>query len=186
MNFFSKLLVLIVIIYLSTFNMNGQKGLFVKFSLGHGYTIENSKIIKSGFSIATKNHAIGWGIHEKCAIQIGDFGRLNKYEGKDYKYINLDVFGLGVSYQTPIDLKVSVMVGYSVVSLAKDWSGTMGKNDGHGFGINISLDKEWFIVERWGLRVGPQLFLLKTTDTKYNFLNASINGSIVFYLNHYK
>jgi hypothetical protein len=46
----------------------------------------------------------------------------------------------------------------------------------------MSIDKEWFVAKRWGIRLGPQFYWLKTIDTDYKFSNVSINGSLVFYL----
>ncbi len=177
-----KSLILFSLIFLMTPNANAQKGLFVKFSLGTGYTTEYSSINNAGFNIVTKNHAIGWGITDKFALQIGEFGALVNQKVNDYNYINLDAFGLGFSYKTPIDLKVSVLGAYSKVSFAKDWWESGGSDGGNGFGINISIDKEWVIAKRWGLRVGPQLFWLKTNETDYEFFNVSLNGSVVYYL----
>ncbi len=162
--------------------LDAQEGLFVKFSLGTGYTNEYSKINESGLSIATKNHAIGWGINDKYAVHIGEFGGLNRVKVGEYNYVNLDAFGLGFSYRTPLDVKLSVLGAYSKVSFAKEWSEAFGDDGGTGFGINMSIDKEWFAAKRWGLRIGPQVFWLKTIETDYSFLNVSINGSVVFYL----
>ena len=162
--------------------LDAQEGLFVKFSLGTGYTNEYSIINGSGLSLATKNHAVGWGISDKFAVQIGEFGGLNKLKVGEYNYINLDAFGLGFSYLTPIDIKISALGAHSKVSFAKEWSEAFGDDAGSGYGINISIDKEWFAAKRWGLRIGPQLFWLKTIETDYTFLNVSINGSVVFYL----
>ncbi len=178
----NKLVLFICLIFFSTTSVNAQKGLFVKFSLGSGYTKEYSNINGSGFSIATKNHAIGWGFTDKFAIQIGEFGGLNKLKVGEYNYINLDAFGLGFCYQTPIDIKISVLGAYSKVSFAKKWSEALGDDGGNGYGINMSIDKEWFPAKRLGIRVGPQLFWLKTRETDYTFFNVSINASIVFYL----
>ena len=100
-------------------SVSAQKGLFIKFSLGPGYTTEYSNINNSGFSIATKNHAIGWGITDKFAVQFGEFGGLSKQKVGEYNYINLDAFGLGFSYRTPVDIKISVLGAYSMVSFAK-------------------------------------------------------------------
>jgi len=161
---------------------NAQKGLFIKLSVGPGLTAEYSKINSIGPSLVTKNHAIGWGITDKFALQIGEFGGLYKHKVGDYNYINLDAFGLGFSYRTPSDIKISVLGAYSKVSFARKWSEASGDDGGNGYGINMSLDKEWFIAKRWGIRLGPQLFWLKTTNTDYEFLNVSVNGSIVFYL----
>jgi len=169
-------------ILLSLSQVNAQKGLFVKFSVGPGFTSEYSKINRNGLSIVTKNHAIGWGITDKFAIQFGEFGGLNKLKAVDYNYINLDAFGLGFCYKTPIDLKVSVLGAYSKVSFAKNWSEPEGDDGGNGVGLNMSLDKEWFIAKRFGIRLGPQLFWLKTSKTDFKFFNVSLNGSLVFYL----
>ena len=178
----NKLVLLICIIIFSTTYVNAQKGLFVKFSLGPGYTTEYSTINGSGISIATKNHAIGWGITDKFAVQIGEFGGLNKLKVGEYNYINLDAFGLGFSYRTPIDIKISFLGAYSMVSFAEKWSEATGDDGGNGYGINMSIDKEWFIAKRWGIRLGPQVAWIKTQETDYNFFNVSLNGSVVFYL----
>lgn len=176
-----KFVLLFCFLFFSTTYVNAQKGLFIKFSLGSGFTTEYSSINGSGFSVATKNHAIGWGITDKFALQIGEFGGLNKQKFGDYNYINLDAFGLGFSYRTPIGVKISVLGAYSKVSFAKKWSEAFGDDGGNGYGINMSIDKEWLLSKRWGVRVGPQLFWLRTIETDYKFFNVSINGSVVFY-----
>lgn len=178
-----KVILLFCIIFFSITFVNAQKGLFIKFSLGPGYTTEYSNINGSGFTIATKNHAIGWGITDKLALQIGEFGALIKQKVGDYNYINLDVFGLGFTYRTSIDIKISFLGGYSKVSFAKKWSEATGDDGGNGYGINMNIEKEWFIAKRWGIRLGPQMFWLKTIDTDYKFFNISLNVSLVFYLN---
>ncbi len=181
-NIYNKLILLFCFILSSLTYVNAQKGLFIKFSVGPGLTTEYSNINSIGLSFVTKNHAIGWGITDKFAVQIGEFGGLNKQKVGDYNYINLDAFGLGFSYRTPIDIKISVLGAYSNVSFAQKWSDAFGKDGGNGYAINMSIDKEWFIAKRWGIRLGPQLFWLKTTETDYKFFNISMNGSIVFYL----
>jgi hypothetical protein len=175
-------IILYCFLFLSVSNVNAQKGLYAKFSIGPGFTTEYSNINSNGFSVVTKNHAIGWGITDKFAIQIGEFGGLNKQKFGDYNYINLDAFGLGFSYRTPVDIKISVLGAYSMVSLAKEWSQSFGDDCGNGFGLNMSIDKEWLVAKRWGIRLGPQFYWLKTIDTDYKFFNVSINGSLVFYL----
>ena len=76
---------------------------------------------------------------------------------------------------------MSVLGAYSKVSFAKKWYEVSGDDGGKGFGINLNVDKEWFVAKKWGIRISPQLFWLKTTDTYYEFFNVSINGSLVFY-----
>lgn len=176
-----KLILLFCIISFSITQVNAQKGLFIKFSLGPGYTTEYSSINGSGFTV-TKNHAIGWGITDKFALQIGEFGGLINKKVEDYNYINLDVFGLGFTYRTPIDIKISFLGGYSKVSFADKWWEAGGDDGGNGYGINMSIEKEWFIAKRWGIALGPQMFWLKTIETNYKFFNVSLNASIVFYL----
>jgi hypothetical protein len=177
-----KTLLSFCIFLVSLSSVNAQKGLFVKLSVGQGVTTEYSNINNTCYSLVTKNHAIGWGITDRFAVQVGEFGGLNKQKINDYSYINLDAFGLGFSYRTPINIKISALGAYSKVSFAKKWSEATGDDGGKGLGINLSIDKEWFVAKRWGIRVGPQLFWLKTTDTDYKFFNLSINGSVVFYL----
>ena len=179
---FSKLLLSFGLFMCSLSAVQAQKGLFAKFSIGPGVTMEYSNINNTGFAIVTKNHAIGWGITDKFALQIGEFGGLNKQMAGAYNYINLDAFGLGFCYRMPGDLKVSVLGAYSMVTFAKKWSESFGQDGGHGYGLNMSIDKEWFVAKRWGIRVGPQLYWLKTIKTDYKFFNVSINGSLVFYL----
>ena len=177
----TKKVLIFCIIFFSTANIKAQKGLFVKFSLGPGYTTEYSNINGSGFTI-TKNHSIGWGISDKFALQIGEFGGLIKQNVEDYNYINLDAYGFGFCYSTNIGIKISVLGAFSKVSFAEKWSEALGDDGGNGYGINLSLDKEWYIAKRWGIRLGPQVFFLKTIETDYKFFNASLNGSIVFHL----
>ena len=113
-----KLILLFSIIFFSNANVKAQKGLFMKLSLGPGYTMEYSGNIGSGFTI-TKNHAIGWGITDKFAVHIGEFGSLVWQKVGDYNYINLDAFGLGFCYRTPIGIKISILGAYSKVSFCR-------------------------------------------------------------------
>ena len=178
----NKIIITVLLIMSVGSSIFAQKGLFIKFSLGPGYTSESSNINSSGMSIATKNHAIGWGFNEKYAVYIGEFGGLNKIKVDNYNYINLDTYGIGFSYLAPIDIKFSITVAYSKVSLAENWWEPLGDDAGNGVAFNMSIDKEWLIGKRWGIRLGPQAFFLKTKETNYQFTNFSLNGSVVFYL----
>ena len=177
-----KAIFLFSIFFLFATNTNAQKGLFIKFSLGTGFTTEYASINSNSLSIAMKNHAIGWGITDKFALHGGEFGGLIKQKVGDYNYINLDAFGLGFSYMTPINIRLSFLGAYGKASFAKKWTEASGDDGGKGYGINMSIDKEWFIAKRWGVRLGPHLFWFKTKETNYAFFNVSLNGSIVFYL----
>lgn len=175
-------LMCLCLIFVSITSGHAQKGLFVKFSLGPGYVKEYSKINTSAFSYVSKNHAIGWGITDNFAVQFGDFGALLKHDVDGFHYINLDALGVGVAYRTPIDVKVSIVAAYSKVSFAEKWTEATGYNGGKGPAVNITIEKEWFFAKRWSVRLGPQLFWMKTNKTQYKFFNASINGSVFYYL----
>jgi hypothetical protein len=58
---------LICFVLFSITYVEAQKGPFLRFSLGPGFMIEYSTINDPGFTIATKNHAIGWGFKDKYA-----------------------------------------------------------------------------------------------------------------------
>jgi hypothetical protein len=178
----NKLLIAFCFICILTTYVEAREGLFVKMSVGPGLMLENSRINGSGFTIVTKNHAIGWGFNKKYALFIGEFGGLINKKVGEYNFINLDAFGVGLSYNTPLNVRVSVMGAYSMVSLAHNWWEATGINDGNGFGINFSVEKEWIIAKRWGVGIGPQVFYLKTMETDYQFINFSINFMGTFYL----
>jgi hypothetical protein len=105
---------------------------------------------------------------------------------REYNFINLDAFGVGFSYYTPFHLRVSVMGAYGQVSLAHDWRESLGVKDGTGFGLNLSVEKEWIVAKRWGVGIGTQAFYLKTMDTNYQFINFSINFVGTFYLTPFR
>lgn len=176
-----KVLFTFFIIFISTACLHAHDGLFVKFSLGPGYTLENSSINESGFTIATKNHSIGWGFNKKYALYLGEFGGLIKLKVGDYNFINLDAFGLGFTFNTPFNIHVSLSGAYGKVSFARKWYEPEGDDGGNGYALNINAEKEWLLAKRWGFRIGPQAFFLKTTKTDYRFMNISLNCSIVFY-----
>jgi hypothetical protein len=182
----NKSLLSFCIIMLLAGNAKAQKGPFIKISIGTGYTTEYSGLNAHGHSMINKNHAIGWGITEDFALQIGEFGSLNKINTGEKPYVNTDAYGLGFSYRTPIDLIISSLAAYSLTSFEDKWWGTGGAVQGRGFGLNISIDKEWSIAQRWSLRLGPQFYWIKTKDSDYEFFNISINGSVVFHLNPIK
>lgn len=182
LNFFISLGLSCYLMILSVPEAKAQKGLFVKFSVGPGYTTEYSNLNKSLYSIVTINHTFGWGITDDFAVQAGKFGGLNKLQLGEYNYLNLDAFGLGFSYRIPMDIKISVLGAYSKVSFAKEWTEPFGSDGGNGLGINMSIDKEWFVAKRWGFRLGPQLFWINTAETGYKFFTISLNSTLVFYL----
>lgn len=89
LNFFISLGLSCYLMTLSVPEAKAQKGLFVKFSVGPGYTTEYSNLNKSLYSIVTINHTVGWGITDDFAVQAGKFGGLNKLQLGEYNYLNL-------------------------------------------------------------------------------------------------
>ena len=176
-----KVLFLSCVFFIPTAFLEAHDGFFMKLSLGPGYTLENSNINESCFSIATKNHAIGWGFNKKYALYIGEFGSLIKLKVGDYNFVNLDAFGFGINYYMPFTINVSLSGAYGKVSFAHKWYEPTGDDGGSGYAMNINVEKEWLISKRWGFRIGPQAFFLKTTETNYRFMNISLNCGIAFY-----
>ncbi len=174
--------VLIIMMFFFFTESHAQKGLFVKISMGSGYIKEYTSLKKVGWSVVAKNHAIGYGITDKFALQVGELGGLVKIKTKEYDFVNINGFGVGFNYRIRKDVNLSVLGASGSVAFAKKWTDPSGDSAGKGYGFNMSLDKEWFLGKRWGLRLGPHLFWFKTTDTHYRFFNASLNGSVVFYL----
>ena len=176
-----KALVTLCIIALTTTIVSAHEGLYLKFSLGPGFMKEFSSINGSGFTIAAKNHAIGWGFNEKIGLFIGEFGGLNKKKVGEYNYINLDAYGPGFTYSSPSNINLSVSAGYGQVAFARKWSEATGDVKGKGFGLNMSLEKEWMVSKRVGIGTGAQAFYIKTKNDNYEFMSVSIKCMVNFY-----
>ncbi len=181
-----KILAPFILFFISIISVEAHDGLFLKFSPGFGYVNEYSSDDESGFSTPTKNHGLGWGFNDRYAVFIADFGsliQLNKKSG-DYNYINLDAYGLGLTYFTPARINISVAAAYGLVSFAHNWWEATGDDKGDGYAINLNLDKEWVVSKRLCVGLGPQIFFLKTLPpSSYSFLNVSMNFFAVFYFN---
>ena len=171
----TRLLSTICLILILTTSALAQNGLFIRFSVGPGFMDEFTGINGTGYTIASKNHAIGWGFGDKYAIYVGEFGGLIKKQVGEYSHINLDATGLGFIYRMPAQFELSLGAGIGQVALAENWKEPIGDVDGEGFGINISLEKNWMFSNRWKLGMGPQVFYLKTKNNDYDFLNGSFN-----------
>ena len=98
----NKLLIAFCFICISITYVEAHEGLFVKMSVGPGLMLENSRINGSGFTIVTKNHAIGWGLNEKYALFIGEFGGLINKKVGEYNFINFSINVMGTFYLTPV------------------------------------------------------------------------------------
>ncbi len=182
----TRMAVLIFLVFFSLAESHAQKGLFVKISMGSGYIQENTGLKKAGWSLVTKNHAIGYGITDKFALQVGELGGLVKMKVKEYDFVNINGFGVGFNYRIRKDINWSVLGASGSVAFAKKWTDPSGDSAGKGYGFNMSLDKEWFLGNRWGLRLGPHFFWFKTTDSSYQFFDAGLNASVVFYLTPFR
>jgi hypothetical protein len=158
-----------------------QKGLFLKFSLGQGYLVQSSGQHFTGYILAAKNHAVGWGFNEKYAVYVGEFGGLVRVRHIGYDYINLDAYALGFRFTTPENVCLSLAGGYGKVSFANNWYDPGGDFMGDGFTMNASVDKKWNLSDRWKFGVGPHVFYVKTHDRDYRFVDFCINFMIEFY-----
>ncbi len=177
---YNKLLILICFILFSTNYVEAQKGPFIRFSIGPGFMKEYSTIKENGFSIVTKNHAIGWGINGKYAVCFSEFGALIRKDiGEEYQYIMLNGFGLGFAYRTKRNINYHVSGGYGSVHFSDDWK----KADNFiedGYAVALGVDKKWVLSKKFDLGVGPCTFLVKTPN--YTFTDISVNFVLDFYL----
>jgi hypothetical protein len=158
-----------------------RDGFFIRFSVGSGYHTERSSLNENGFTTPAKNHAIGWGFHKKYALQISDFGGLIKNKVGEYDYINLDALGLGLTYYLPFNSYLTLSGGYGKVTFAHNWWEITNDGKETGYAINMSLDKEWLIANRWGVGVGAQGFFFKTKEIEYEFVHLGINCIVSYY-----
>jgi hypothetical protein len=86
------LLIKLVICFLSI-NIYAQNGPFIRFSLGPGFMKEYNTINELGFTIITKNHAIGWGFSDKYAVSFSEFSAFIK---KDIRHENKNFIISGI------------------------------------------------------------------------------------------
>jgi hypothetical protein len=173
-------LVIMLIIYFSSANVYAQKGPFIRFSLGPGYMKEYSTINESGFTIVTKNHAVGWGFSNKYGVSFSEFGAfIRKDIGEGYKYINLDAYGGGLSYRTKSNVNFHISGAYGTVHFSDSWR-KQGVFIEDGYAVSFGMDKKWLLSKRIDLGAGPNMFYLKTDN--YTFTNFSLNFWFDFYL----
>ena len=176
----NKLVLIISFIFFSSINVKAQKGPFLRFSLGPGFMKEYSTINEPGFTIATKNHAIGWGFKDKYAVYYSEFGAfIRKDIGEEYQYINLDAYGLGLAYRTQSNINFHLSGAYGTVHFSNSWK-KQGDFIEDGYAVSFGIDKKWLLSKRIDLGVGPHTFFLKTTN--YTFTNFSLNFWLDFYL----
>ncbi|MCJ7800985.1 MAG: hypothetical protein MUP82_01355 [Candidatus Marinimicrobia bacterium] len=175
-----KLLFLLGMIFVSTTCIEAQNGPFLRFSLGPGVMREYSTINEPGFTIVSKNHAIGWGFNNKYAVYYSEFGAwISKDIGEEYQYINLDAYGLGLAYRTQRKINFYVSGAYGTVYFSDSWK-KQGDYIEDGYALALGVDKKWELSNRFDLGAGPLLSYFKTTN--YTFTNFSVNFWLDFYL----
>ena len=171
---------LLAITLVLTAPARGQDGPYVRLSLGPGVMMEFNSIDGTGFTMVTKNHAIGWGFEDRYAVSFSEFGAfVRKDVGPTYRYINLDAYGVGFSYRTETDWNFHVSAAYGTVHFADTWT-KQGDFIEDGYAVSFAIDKKWMLSRRIDLGVGPHTFLLKTPN--YTFTNLSVNIWLDLYL----
>ena len=176
-----RLLFLFFFSLFSLYYAAAQDGLFIRLSIGPGYTYEAAKEHASALAIANKNHVVGWNFNDKFGFYVGEFGSLNKMIISDYDYINLDAFGIGFLYRFSENYIAYVTGAFGMVSFAKDWTEPMGDDGGSGYGIAVAIAKEWVFRNNWAFSLGPQCYFIRTVDTEYQFFSTSFNLGISYY-----
>jgi hypothetical protein len=175
-----KLMLLFCFILLSSTDVMAQKGPFLRFSLGPGFMNEYSAINEPGFTIVTKNHAIGWGFKDTYALYYSEFGAFAKKDiGEKYQYINLDAYGLGLAYNTQSDINFHLSGAYGTVHFSNSWK-KQGDFIEDGYAVALGINKNWLLFKRIDLGLGPHTFFLKTKN--YTFTNFGLNFWLDFYL----
>lgn len=175
-----KTWLLFCFILLSSAYISAQTGPFLRISLGPGRMKEYRTIDESGFTMVTKNHALGWGFEDKYAVHYSEFGAfIRKDMGKKYQYINLDAYGLGLAYRTPGNINFHLSGAFGTVHFSDSWK-KQGDFIEDGYAIAFGLDKRWLLSKRIDLGIGPHTFFLKTEN--YTFTNFSLNFWLDFYL----
>lgn len=159
-----------------------QKGLFVRFAVGPGVSVGTASIKGTSPVLVTKDHALGYGITDRFAVQVADFGGLIRKKVADHDYINLDGLGLGCTVSLPGGTLVSLSAGRGQVTFAHRWWEATGDGKDEGVAITASVRREWLIARRWALGVGAPASFVRTSGDDYTFFNVGIVGSLSFYL----
>jgi hypothetical protein len=161
---------------------SAREGLFARFSLGPGVAAETAPVQGMGLVLGGKDHAIGYGITERFAVQVADFGGLVRKKGGAYDYLNLDGLGLGGTVFLPRGTLVSLSAGYGQVAFARNWWEATGADKDEGVAAAASVRKEWLFAKRWSLGAGAVATFFRTFSADYTFFTLSLAGSVTFYL----
>jgi hypothetical protein len=159
-----------------------QEGLFVRFTLGSGAAAEASVLHGGMLSLAAKNHAIGYGLSDRFAIQLSEYGGLMRKSVGPYRYINVDVTALGATWFLPGDVNVSLAAGYGQVAFARNWYTAVGENRDGGIALGAAIRKEWPVARHWAWGLGLPVYVVHTFDDGYTFVGLGVAASVSFYL----
>lgn len=159
-----------------------QRGLFVRFALGPGAAAEASVLHGGMPALAAKNHAIGYGLTDRFAVQLAEYGGLYRKTVGAYRYINVDVTALGATWFLPGDVNVSLAAGYGQVAFARHWYTPVGENRDGGLALAAAIRKEWPLAPHWTVGVGLPAYAVRTFDRGYTFVGLAAVGTVSFYL----
>ncbi len=171
-----------LLLLLAPTSAEAREGLFLRLGLGPGLAVETGAINGAGLALAAKDHAIGWGITDKFAVQLAECGALVRRRVGEFDYLNLDGFVLGGTVFLPHSALVSVAAGYGQVAFAHNWWEATGTKKDEGLAVNAVARREWYFARRWALGLGAQAAFFRTFRMDYTFFNFSVVGSVTFYL----
>lgn len=159
-----------------------QRGLFVRFAVGPGVSVGTASVRGTAPVLVTKDHALGYGITDRLAVQVADFGGLIRKKVGDHEYLNLDGLGLGCTLFLPHGTLVSLSAGHGQVTFAHHWWEATGDGKDEGVAVVASVRREWLVAKRWALGVGAPASFFRTSGDDYTYFNVGIVGSLSFYL----
>lgn len=167
-------------IVLLSVSVMAQKGPFLKISVGPGIMNEYKTIHGSGFTMVAKNHAIGWGFENKCAVSYSEFGAfVRKNTGAKDRYVNLDAYGMGLSVRARKNFSCQLSAAYGTVHFSDRWN-KQGDFIEDGYAAAFGAGRNWLLSKRIEVGAGPQAFVLKTKT--YLFTDFSFNLWLDLYL----
>jgi len=159
-----------------------QRGLFLRFAVGPGVSVGAASIKGTALALVAKDHALGYGVTDRFAVQVADFGALIRKRVGEYDYINLDGLGLGCAVLLPHSTLVSLSAGYGRVTFAHHWWTATGSAKDDGVAVVASVRREWPIARRWALGIGAPVSFFRTSGDDYTFFDLSLVGSVSFHL----
>ena len=179
-----RLLLIFLTLSASVFASGSHKGLYMRFQpgIGFGYANFEDLIEAYGGSGAFSMH-IGGTVADNLII----FGKFSSNsitdptitilgsvtgESKDTKY-TVNAFGAGLTYYLPVNFYLSGSLDIAMSNLT---IGDYELESDAGLGMELSLGKEWFVSENWGLGLALMTQFSKMTgkdkDDEYELGNV--------------